>query len=324
MVESRLPWWLVLLLGVWVAGLSVWSWPRAQRQIRWGAGLLSLVYLALLFTALGGDPRTIPSVGVVSRGTVTVSWGFVVSSAVAVLAGVFLLGRPAGRGPWAWFVVLTMANAASCFVWGAAAVGAVLLAVSVVIGLVLAPSPKSGLALLAGLLSGRTPPGRDVGLSEEPDFKMAHGAELLPAPQSASTSTGLACATGFVLALLLVGTLRYTVRVETSRATASHRFSAIPSVDQIRSALETDAAFDSTAGPFELAMGRRADVLVLLAVLAFLVLAMHNPSRSVLKVSKLEEGHSCPSDLGMEERTGKSAHPPNLFGDGISPHGGPS
>ena len=59
MVESRLPWWLVLLLGVWVAGLTVWSWPRAQRQVRWGAGLLSLVYLVLLVTALGGDPRIV-------------------------------------------------------------------------------------------------------------------------------------------------------------------------------------------------------------------------------------------------------------------------
>ncbi|MEK6257335.1 MAG: hypothetical protein AABP62_01835 [Planctomycetota bacterium] len=301
MVESRLPWWLVLLLGVWVAGLSIWSWPRAQREVRWGAGLLSLVYLVLLFTALGGDPRTVQTSSAVPRGAATGSWAFAVTSAMTVLAGVFLLGRPSGRGQLAWFLGLTVGNAASCLVCGAAAAGGTLLAVSAVIGIVLA---------------------RDLRQGPRPMW-----CEWLPAPRSASIPVGLVGATGFVLALLLVGTLRYTVRVETSRATASHRFSAIPSVDRVRAVLETDAAPRSTAGPFELAFGRRADVIVLLAALAFLVLAMHNPSRRVPGVSKVEDGHACPSGLGpsgvgREEPTGRSAPPPNLLGDGISPHGG--
>jgi len=265
MVESRLPWWLVLLLGVWVAGLSVWSWPRAKREVRWGAGLLSLAYLGLLFAALGGDPRVVQAQGVIPRGAAALSWAFAVSGAVAVLAGVFLLGRPAGRGQLAWFLVLTVANAASCFVCGAAGVGWTLLAVSSVTGMVL---------------------GRELRRGTRPMWS-----EWLPAPQSASIPIGLVGATGFVLALMLVGTLRYTVRVETLRSTASHRFSAMPSVDRVRSALETEADFGSTAGPFELAFGRRADVIVLLAALAFLVLATHNPSQSVPEVSNPEGGH---------------------------------
>ena len=152
--------------------------------------------------------------------------------------------------------------------------------------------------------------------------------EWLPASNpvaslSAYTPIGLVGVTGFVLALLFVGTLGYVVRVETSRATASHRFTAIPSVDRVHVALETGAVRPSTAGPFELAFGRRADVIVLLAALAFLLLAMHNPSRSVPEVLKWEEGHSCPSDSGIEGRTGKSVPPPNLHRDGSSPHGGP-
>lgn len=276
MVESRLPWWLVLLLGVWVAGLSVWSWPRAKREVRWGAGLLSLVYLVLIFMALGGDPKAVQTSGAVPRGSATVSWAFVISSAVAVLAGVFLLGRPSGRGQLVWFLALTIANAAGCFVCGATGVGWTLLALSAVIGIVFARELRQG---------------------PRPMWS-----EWLPAPnpvalKSASTPLGLVGATGFVLALLLVGTLRHTVRVETSRATASHRFSAIPSVDRVRSALETDAASRSAAGPFELAFGRRADVIVLLAVLAFLVLAMHHPTGSVPAVALAARG---PDDADAE------------------------
>ncbi len=281
MVESRLPWWLVLLLGVWVASLTVWSWPRAQRQVRWGAGLLSLVYLVLLVTALGGDPRIVLPAGLVPRGTAAVSWPFVASSGVAVLAGVFLLGGPSGRGSWAWFLVLTLANAANCFACGAVGVGGVLLAVSAVIGMVLA---------------------RELHRGTRPMCSDLLPAPNLPASQSASIPIGLVGATGFVLALLLVGTLRFAVRAETSRSTASHRFSAMPSAERIRSTLETGAANGSATGPFELAFGRRADVIVLLAALAFLVLAMHTPTRSVPEVPKRDDG----------------------LGDGFSSHGEPS
>ena len=258
MVESRLPWWLVLLLGVWVAGLTVWSWPRARRQVRWGAGLLSVVYLVLLFLALGGDPRAMSAAGAVSRGTAAVSWGVLVSSAVALLAGVCLLGRPAPGGQLIWFLVLTLANSASCFVCGSASVGGGLFMLAAMTGLVLACEP---------------------GWKTRPlpcEWLPAWNA---PASRSASFSTGLAGVTGFVLALLFVGTLGHVMRVETLRATASHRFSAIPSADRVHAALETDAVPPSPAGPFASAFGRRADVIVLLAALAFLVLAMHQSSR---------------------------------------------
>lgn len=258
MAESRLPWWLVLLLGVWVAGLTVWSWPCARRQVRWGAGLLSVVYLVLLFLALGGDPRAMTAAGAVPRGMAAVSWGVLASGAVALLAGVCLLGRPAPCGQLIWFLVLTLANSVSCFVCGSASVGWGLFMLAAVTGLVLA---------------------REPGWKTRPLWSEWLPAWNAPASRSASNSTGLAGVTGFVLALLFVGTLGHVTRVETLRATASHRFSAIPSADRVQAALETDAVRPAPAGPFASAFGRRADVLVLLAALAFLVLAMHQSSR---------------------------------------------
>ena len=57
MDDSRIPWWLVVLLGIGVTGLAVWQSPRWKLQLRLGAGALALVYLALLAVAIGGDSR---------------------------------------------------------------------------------------------------------------------------------------------------------------------------------------------------------------------------------------------------------------------------
>lgn len=267
-MESRLPWWLVLLLGVWVAGLTLWSSSSAHRQIRWGAGLLTLVYLVLLFMALGGEPR----VGSAIRGMAALPTAFLLGNAVALVAAVFLLGRPSSSGQLIWFIVLTVANAASCFAVGSAGVGAALLAMSFVVSIFALREVRRGLRPL--------------------------WRECLPmsnsvAAQSVPASIGLMGVTGFALAILLVGTVAYVVRVETSRATASHRFSAIPSADRVHASLHTDAVRSTADAPFELAFGRRADVVVLLATLAFLALAM-NQSTRVAAASELLASPSSP------------------------------
>ena len=291
MAESRLPWWLVLLLGVWVSGLSLWSWPRAQRQVRWGAGLLSLVYLVLLFMALGGDSRAVPTAGAVPRGMAVVSWSFLVSSTVTLLAGVCLLGRPSPNGQLIWFIVLTLGNSANCFVCGSVSIGCALLMLVAVTGVALA---------------------YESGQDARPKWSDWLPASNPVAVQSASTPIGLVGVTGFVLALLLVGTLGYVMRVETSRATASHRFSAIPSADRVRAALETEAVPSSTAGPFELAFGRRADVIVLLAALTFLVLAMNQSSRRTpagVKAVRAPDGSDSEADLPASDLLAQQSSP---------------
>lgn len=269
MNESRLPWWLVLLLGVWIMALSVWGSSRAAREVRWGAGLLSLVYLALIFLALGGDPRASSTLSAaVPRGAAEAVSAICAGS--ALLAGVCLLGQPTRRGRLMGFLLLTIANGVNCFAIGAASVGGTLLVAALALMLV----------LVRELGRDDWPPVTQwlrelIPLSPRADTDAKSPEVHLPA----TTRVGLAGATGIVLALLLVGTLRYAMRFETSRAVASHRFSALPAAERVRHALKSEVADRSTARPFELLFDQRADVIVLLAVLAFLGLAMHH-SRS--------------------------------------------
>ncbi len=267
MHESRLPWWLVLLLGVWIAALSVWGSSRASREVRWGAGLLSLVYLALIFLALGRDLRALPSAAV-SRGTaVTVSH---CCMAITMLAGVCLLGHLSRRGRLMWFILLTVANGANCFAIGAVSVGGTLWVAAIAVGIVLIREQRRD----------GWPLGSEWLRELIPISPHAITREVTP-PMIvlASTRSELAGATGFVLALLLLGTLGYAMRSETSRAVTSHRLSALPSADRIREALKTGDEGPLATCSFELLLDRRADVTVLLAVLVFLALAMHHRSR---------------------------------------------
>jgi hypothetical protein len=254
MDESRLPWWLVVLLGVWVIALTVWQSSRWKPEIRWRAGGLSLVYLGLLVFALFRDPRPVTSA---SDAIISTRWNAaeivrVLASLIAITAALFILAGPSRRGGLIWFAVLSLANAAICFASGAmaAAVGLGLLAMA---GLI----PLARKNRRRGYISLR---------------------ELLPETRPAAIhafpfSPLLVGATGFALAILLVGTVRYSLRAEASRATASRRYSALPTATRIHSVLGTDVASERSTTVLDLATGRRADVVVLLAVLTFVSLA---------------------------------------------------
>ena len=270
MNESRLPWWLVLLLGVWIAALSVWGSPRAAREVRWGAGLLSLVYLALIFLALGGDPRALPTLSAaVPRGVMAAVSA--ICAGIALLAGVCLLGQPTWRGRLMGFLIFTVANGLNCFAIGVASVGGTLLVASLVLAMVLVRElGRDDWPSVSGWLRELIP------VSSRTATEATNTEIHLPS----TTRAGLAGATGIVLALLLVGTLRYVMRLETSRAVASHRFSALPSDERVRATWKSEVTGQSTVGPFELLFDQRADVIVLLTVMAFLALARHNATRS--------------------------------------------
>lgn len=265
MVDSRLPWWLILLLGVWVISLTLWSWPRAQREIRWGAGLLSLAYLLLIFLALGGDPRTAAIASEEVVGSAAKSWPVLMANAVGLVAGFLLLGRPQSRGQLTWYTLLTLANATSCLASGAIGVGwSLLLMASAVSGvLILELSRGDGASL--------------------PEWFPLSKPDLTTVEQTVE-SVSVIAVTGLLLAMVFVGTIAYVMRVEVSRTNASQHFSAIPSADQIQKKLPAsrDAESFSTLGV--LILGRRADIVVLLSALAFLALAMHN-STSVVGVT---------------------------------------
>lgn len=260
MPESRLPWWLVLLLAVCVLAMTAWSSPVGKRELRWGAGLLTLVYFVLLFQALGGDSRGVATSTGSPRLSVVMDWRVIVCGALSLVSALMLLGQPAQSGQWLWFATLTLANAGLCSIWGATAVAWLLLGLAVVVGSF----------FVRELRRNRQPEWRDV-------LPIVNAVPR----EEAWSSTVMVGATGFLLSLLLIGTIGYALRVETSRVTASHRFSAMPSVERVSSVLVgvSDAKRPTITDPWELVFGARADVIVLLAVLVFLLLAMGNSAR---------------------------------------------
>lgn len=246
MDDSRIPGWLVLLLGIAVAGLAVWQSSRWKQQLRIGAGSLGLVYLGLLAYAIGGDSR---------GGTAARVWQFpspwiVVLSGLSLTAAVLLVGRPTARGQLLWFAVLSLSNAAVCFVWGAFSPGILLTIVAVV---------------AAGLL-----------LVERRRGSSMQVAELWPAAAPDDESpylVWLVGGTGFVLAVALVGVSYYALRAESSRAIATRRHSALPAQARLRAVLNIQPEHERADRFVELALGPRADVIVLLVILAFIALA---------------------------------------------------
>lgn len=244
MDDSRIPWWLIVCVGIIALGMAAWQSSRWKLRWRSGGGVLALIFLALLALMVGGDPR----------GAAMKPWRFpdvviIGLSGVSVVAAGLLAGRPPLRGQLAWFATLSLANAGICFVTGARAVAAAL----AIVGFVAAG---------ALLLSYRT----------------LTTAELWPVASlehhnDPPTLTWLAATTGFGLALILVGANYYAQRAESTRATLTRRHSALPSRSRVRTLLNIQPDQERSANLLDQLTGRRADAAVLLTVLTFVSLA---------------------------------------------------
>lgn len=251
MDDSRIPWWLIVCVGIIALGMAAWQSSRWKLSWRSVGAVLALIFVALLALLLGGDPR----------GAATKPWRFpdiviVGLSSVSIVAAGLLAGRPRFRGQLAWFATMSLANAGICFVTGARAVAAPL----AVVGFVAA-----GVLLL--------------------NYRTLTTAELWPvaAPDHHSeppTLTWLAATTGFALALILVGANYYAQRAESTRATLTRRHSALPSRSRVKTLLNIQPDQERSVNLLDQLTGRRADVVVLLAVLTFVSLAAwRSPSR---------------------------------------------
>ena len=261
MDDSRIPWWLVVLLGIGVTGLAVWQSSRWKRQLRLGAGALALVYLALLAVAVGGDPLGIAAAQSWRLADLLVSG----LGGVALTSAVLLSGRPALRGQLIWFGLLSLANAGICLAWGVNGI-ATILAMSA--------------AAALGLLVRECRSGTQLSITE-----------LWPASPQEPTDESpdlawLAGVTGVLLAVALIGTTYFALHAESTRAMTSRRHSAFPSRARIRTVLDIRTDEERSASVIELTFTRRADVVVLLAALAFVSLAStmstSRPSANVL------------------------------------------
>ena len=252
MDDPFLPWWLVLLLGMWGVALTLWRHPAVDREFRLWAGLATLVYCGMIFLAMGGRGQP----GGTSSFQVS-DLLFYVLIAISLAASVWSISRFAFPSRQVAYTVLAVANASLCFCWNQIEVGL-------------------GLLLIAGLNCvplGRTFAGQKVpGFRELLDqlTRVENRIEAGENPGEFILIGGLTC----VAALLLLGTVSYGERAETSRAISSPRHSILPSSELLAQVGPSRPQSGRAATVGDLIMGVRSDIVVLLMVIVFLNLAM--------------------------------------------------
>ena len=264
MEESYLPWWLILLLGMWAASFAVWQHPRVNPEIRHWAGIATWVYLLLSFVAL--------SIGLTSAGTAVISQGVtqagvVVCIVLGVSASVWMWGPFSEQSQIVGYVIFTLASAGICLlmssVWLAAGLGLLAL---------LSAKPL----LLEGVRNwrrSRLQVRREQWMNL---FRIERTSDRSETPGVFALSGILNC----VLACVLIGTLAYSIRVENTRTNHSPRFSALPSREGLASRERLEKLHrrqaSSTTEPAmtESSLSSRVDLIVLLAALVFMRLAM--------------------------------------------------
>lgn len=274
MDDSHRPWWLVVLLGVCVVGLAVWQSSRFKPQVRAGAMLLALIYLAFLAFTIGGDPRGVAT----WRSWSTQDYLFTGQAVLSVVAAVLLVGRPHPRGQAVWFGLMSLMNAIICA--GEKSTGTASLLALLGLGCVI--------YLVKEYWSGRFLQTEDLW-------------PQLFSKQEVETAGAiwLSGATGLVVSVLLIGTIHYALRAESSRANPTRRLSAMPQAARVRSLLNFTAADHDSELATLTAPERRPDIIVLLSVLAFITF-----SAAVAKRSTLDGENSSPVSLGHDVQDG--------------------
>lgn len=248
MDASRIPWWLVLLIGISTVALAIWQSSRWKPQMRLWSGGLTLVYLALLAFAIGGDPRGIATISTWRLPEyLTVGLG-----SLSLGAAIIMTGRPSFRSQLIWFCLLSLANAGIAWIHCATMMIPVALVATCLVPVAL---------VVKDLRSG------DPFTPDELVRPDSTGDEESP------YHVGLTAMTGLVVALLLVGTTYHAVRAESTRATPSRRHSALPVRARVRTVLNLNPDQERTLATVAVAFGRRDDLLILLAVLLGTTLA---------------------------------------------------
>jgi len=257
MVEPFLPWWLVLLLGMWATTLAVWQHPSVHREVRLWAGLLTLVYSGLIFLALGFIPRLIGAGTSFLANLRIVDLGQLVCAAISLTCGSWMLGRISLRCCHICYIAMTFSNAVFC---------ALVQQMEIAVGLLIVTLLSARQPVLEWFRSRSRSPrlwlGEFIRFADE------------PVPLERTGEPWLIGGMNFMLACVFIGSLAFALRVETARTIQSSRQSAIPSRDQLdRIHSGTNAAVKEQAW-FDLAFGQRADVVVLLAAILFISLAV--------------------------------------------------
>lgn len=245
MDDPRISWWLAVLLTIGVAGLSAWQSSRWTLQVRLIGGSLALIYMGMLAVAVAGQSR-----GAVASAGGRPDWMSWSLCGISLVTAILATGRASPRGQLIWFGSMSLANAGTCIVTGSAGIGIALTVIAAPVAFLLATDPGSPVWQFSELLPGKSPS------REEPLHTIWLGA-----------------VTGVLLAILLIGVSHAALQVESSRVMTSPRNSAFPSRSRIRNVLELNADRERSISLIDLATGRRADVFLLLGILAFVCVA---------------------------------------------------
>ena len=258
MNDPFIPWWLVLLLGMWAVALALWVHPNVHREVRLWSGLSTLIYLALIFFALPAQPapHELPMVthSALSRAA---DLGFAVCLAASLAASVYCSGRVSLKCRRVGYLIHILANACICLFLHQPEVAFGLL---IVFGVVLRPlirnvSIPNSTSVHRWLISA-------LQFGDGPVSSGKQGENWLVG--------GLVS----ILAFTFFGSIFYSLRSEISRVASSPRYSALPIRERLNEILVSQNRHDRTASLVDLAFGSRSDLLVLMTVLVFLLLAM--------------------------------------------------
>ncbi|WP_010586351.1 hypothetical protein [Schlesneria paludicola] len=279
MEESYLPWWLIVLLGMWVASFAVWQHPRVHREIRVWSGIASWVYLLLIFVALG--------IGLTNSGFSflprdIIQGGLAICISLGLAASVWMRGRFTADSQSISYVLMTLASAGFCL-----SVGAMWMAAGLCLVAAIAAKPLMGELIR-------------IWRSVSPDEGRQRWRNLVrfrPASHSSewSDTFWLSGILNGVLACVLVGTLAYSIRVETTRINRSPRHSTLPSQEQLMRFHRRHSPLPPESPRLELSIGSRVDLIVLLSGIVFLCLSMSLDEFASLKSARPETDLSSPS-----------------------------
>lgn len=282
MSEPFLPWWLVLLLGMWATALALWRHPSVPRELCWWSGLAALIYSLLILLALTPANRPDGSSAALAAIDHSVRWGIVACAVVILSAGLWHVGRTTAAARRLAYGILTVGNAGCCALLGAPELAC---------GLIVIAFTAFPLSWLRRLKTGL------LGVRES--IQQAFQLSPPPAGSDRRDETLLTAVLSHVLACLLIGTIAFSLRVEASRIATSPRYSTMPIRyvnDRVQSSVDDNRHRDSV---LQVVVGSRPEILVLLAVIAFITLAntrseLMASNNSIPKNSDAAQGNQLP------------------------------
>jgi|GEM_PF-1921071 len=266
MDEPFLPWWVVVLLGMWSISLTVWQHASIHREVRMWAGCLSLVYLTLIFLALGVGLRTPVTTPVQLTRIPLRSFGFGLCGLVSLTASVWLLGRISRTARQLCYIVATLANASVC-------------------AILQVPVISIGLLIVAAIAAVPLFARRESALSWRTAWADLLKFDEKPVDHEASGKSWLTGGLTMLLVCVLLGTTAYALRYEVMRENGSARKSVHPSRSQVDEVLFSGKAAAGEPSLLNYATSTRADIVVLMAAIVFLTLASTGSQRATPTMS---------------------------------------